>query len=79
MCTVMPVLDPKFLEKGDIVLGKVNGNEYLHLIKAVRVPVFKLAIIVGELTVGSDTIPSLENVLKSKTRSILCRSQLSKA
>ena len=32
----MPVLDPKFLEKGDIVLGKVNGNEYLHLIKDVQ-------------------------------------------
>ena len=33
LCTVEPV-DPKFLEVGDIVLCKVNGNQYLHLVKA---------------------------------------------
>lgn len=32
LCTVAPVDTP--LEKGDIVLCKVNGREYLHLIKA---------------------------------------------
>jgi SOS-response transcriptional repressor LexA len=33
LCTVVPV-DPATLEPGDIVLCKVNGNEYLHLVKA---------------------------------------------
>ena len=32
LCTVAPVADFTELEKGDIVLCKVNGNEYLHLI-----------------------------------------------
>ena len=36
MCTVEPVLDHCNLEIGDIVLCKVNGNEYLHIIKAMQ-------------------------------------------
>jgi len=36
LCTVDPVDDPKTLKVGDIVLCKVNGNEYLHLIKAIQ-------------------------------------------
>lgn len=36
LCTVEPIADPPSLAKGDIVLFKVNGNEYLHLIKAVQ-------------------------------------------
>lgn len=35
-CTVEPIADFGKLEKGDIVLCKVNGNEYLHLIKAIQ-------------------------------------------
>jgi hypothetical protein len=35
LCTVAPV-DPATLEVGDIVLCKVNGREYLHLIKAIQ-------------------------------------------
>lgn len=35
LCTVEPV-DPSTLEVGDIVLCKVNGREYLHLIKAIQ-------------------------------------------
>lgn len=35
LVTVEPVSDQK-LKKGDIVLCKVRGCEYLHLIKAVR-------------------------------------------
>ena len=35
LCTVTPVREDE-LAKGDIVLCKVNGNEYLHLIKAVQ-------------------------------------------
>src|SRR5258707_11471729 len=34
LCTVEPV-DPSTLEVGDIVLCKVSGNEYLHLVKAI--------------------------------------------
>jgi hypothetical protein len=33
--TVVPV-DPRTLEVGDIVLCKVHGHEYLHLIKAIQ-------------------------------------------
>jgi len=35
LCTVSPV-DPASLAVGDIVLCKVNGREYLHLVKAVQ-------------------------------------------
>jgi hypothetical protein len=35
LCTVQPV-DPATLKVGDIVLCKVNGRQYLHLIKAVQ-------------------------------------------
>ena len=36
LCTVEPVPDITILKVGDIVLCKVNGNEYLHLIKATQ-------------------------------------------
>lgn len=35
LCTVEPV-DPVTLHVGDVVLCKVNGREYLHLIKAIQ-------------------------------------------
>jgi hypothetical protein len=35
LCTVAPV-DPDTVEVGDIVLCKVNGREYLHLVKAIQ-------------------------------------------
>jgi hypothetical protein len=35
LCTVEPV-DPSALRVGDIVLCKVNGREYLHLVKAIQ-------------------------------------------
>ena len=35
LCTVEPV-DPVRLEVGDIVLCKVNGRQYLHLLKAIQ-------------------------------------------
>jgi phage repressor protein C with HTH and peptisase S24 domain len=35
LCTVEPV-DPAALKAGDIVLCKVNGHQYLHLVKAVQ-------------------------------------------
>jgi hypothetical protein len=35
LCTVEPI-DPHTLQVGDIVLCKVKGTEYLHLIKAIK-------------------------------------------
>jgi hypothetical protein len=35
LCTVQPV-EASSLKVGDIVLCKVNGREYLHLIKAIQ-------------------------------------------
>lgn len=35
LCTVEPV-DPASLQIGDVVLCKVKGREYLHLVKAVQ-------------------------------------------
>jgi hypothetical protein len=35
LCTVVPI-DPSMLEVGDIVLCKVHGNEYLHIVKAIQ-------------------------------------------
>ncbi len=41
LCTVEPV-DPPSLKVGDIVLCKVRGNEYLHLVKAIQGPRFQI-------------------------------------
>src|SRR3954465_14171681 len=41
LCTVAPV-DPADLAVGDIVLCKVRGAQYLHLIKAIRGGRFKI-------------------------------------
>jgi hypothetical protein len=41
LCTVEPV-DPAALKVGDIVLCKVRGREYLHLIKAIQGPRFQI-------------------------------------
>jgi hypothetical protein len=41
LCTVVPV-DPESLRVGDIVLCKVRGVEYLHLVKAVQGPRFQI-------------------------------------
>jgi hypothetical protein len=35
LCTVEPV-DPAIVRVNDIVLCKVNGREYLHLVKAIQ-------------------------------------------
>lgn len=36
LCTVEPIEDPDSLQVGDIVLCKVNGYQYIHLIKAIQ-------------------------------------------
>lgn len=33
LCTVIPITDNTVIEKGMIVLCKVNGYQYLHLVK----------------------------------------------
>ena len=40
-CTVEPV-DQESLEVGDIVLCRVKGHEYLHLIKAIQGQRFRI-------------------------------------
>jgi hypothetical protein len=35
LCTVSPV-DPNTLQVGDVVLCRVRGNEYLHIVKAIQ-------------------------------------------
>lgn len=42
LCTLDPVDDDRSMNVGDIVLCKVNGNEYLHLIKAIQGPRFQI-------------------------------------
>ena len=41
LCTVEPV-EAAELWVGDIVLCKVNGREYLHLVKAIQGPRFQI-------------------------------------
>lgn len=41
LCTVAPV-DPAELAVGDVVLCKVKGHEYLHLVKAIQGPRFQI-------------------------------------
>ena len=36
LCTVAPVADHSTLKPGAIVLCKVGGSEYLHLVKAIQ-------------------------------------------
>jgi hypothetical protein len=42
LCTVEPVGDISRLALGDVVLCKVRGNEYLHLIKAIQSQRFQI-------------------------------------
>lgn len=41
LCTVTPV-EASDVRVGDIVLCKVNGREYLHLVKAIQGPRFQI-------------------------------------
>lgn len=41
LCTVEPI-DVTELDVGDIVLCKVRGAEYLHLVKAIQGPRFQI-------------------------------------
>jgi len=41
LCTVEPIGD-HVLAIGDIVLCRVNGNQYLHLVKAIQVDRYQI-------------------------------------
>ncbi|WP_293374395.1 hypothetical protein [Nevskia sp.] len=58
LCTVEPIADPTTLAVGEIVLCKVNGNEYLHLVKAVQGARFQIGNNRGLINgwVGSNAI-----------------------
>lgn len=43
LCTVEPIKDYSTLKKGDVVLCKVAGNQYLHLINAISGERFQIA------------------------------------
>lgn len=49
LCTVEPITDFETLEKNDIVLCKVNGREYLHLIKAIQSKRFQIGNNLGRI------------------------------
>ena len=42
LCTVAPVNDAKMIKVGDIVLCKVKGRDYLHLVKAISGQQFQI-------------------------------------
>ena len=41
LCTVEPV-DPTAIKVGDIVLCKIRGREYLHIVRAIQGPRFQI-------------------------------------
>lgn len=43
LCTISPYNAPDVLSKGDIVLCKVHGNYYLHLVTAVRIDMVQIS------------------------------------
>lgn len=57
LCTVEPV-DPEKLKVGDIVLCKVRGTEYLHLVKAIQGKRFQIGNNRGRINgwIGANSI-----------------------
>jgi len=57
LCTVAPV-DPSELEVGDVVLCRVRGSEYLHLVKAIQGQRFQIGNNRGKINgwVGPNSI-----------------------
>ncbi len=43
LCTVEPIKDFSLLKRGDVVLCKVAGNQYLHLISAISGDKFQIS------------------------------------
>ena len=61
LCTVVPI-DPAMLEVGDIVLCKVAGNEYLHIVKAIQNNRYPIGNSRGFITDGLDRNTSTGSV-----------------
>lgn len=66
LCTVAPI-DPARLAVGDIVLCRVRGNDYLHIVKAIQGNRYQLGTIEVSSTDGWDRIPSLASASVLKT------------
>ena len=60
LVTVEP-LGAKGLQKGDIVLCKVNGNQYLHLIKAIQGERYQIGNNIGRIN-GWITLNSIYGI-----------------
>ena len=58
LCTVETIKEFENLRKGDIVLCKVNGAEYLHLIKAIQGARFQIGNNRGRINgwIGANSI-----------------------
>ncbi len=58
LVTVEPIDDNTVLEKGEIVLCKVRGSQYLHLIKAIRGKQFQIGNNIGRINgwIGRNSI-----------------------
>lgn len=58
LCTVEPISQEDELAVGDIVLCKVRGNQYLHLIKAITGKRFQIGNNRGKVNgwIGSNSI-----------------------
>jgi hypothetical protein len=58
LCTVEPVADIAIIQVGDIVLCKVHGSEYLHLVKAIQGGRFQIGNNRGRINgwIGSSAI-----------------------
>lgn len=58
LCTVEPIEDFAILKKGDIVLCKVGGSQYIHLIKAIDGARFQIGNNRGKINgwVGTNAI-----------------------
>jgi len=61
--TLIPC-DPKTLDRGDIVLVRVNGKDYLHLIKGIK----KGQVLIGNNKGHINGWASIENVFGKVTK-----------
>ncbi|MCO5945962.1 S24 family peptidase [Mucilaginibacter flavidus] len=63
LVTVEPI-GKRSLEKGDIVLCKVNGTQYLHIIKAIQGERFQIGNNIGRIN-GWVTLNSIHGICTS--------------
>lgn len=68
LCTVEPIKPDSKLAVGDVVLCKVSGNEYLHLIKAIKQEKNLLKYQIGNNRGGINGWISLNNIYGKCTK-----------